>query len=342
MLFKVDSTDGNYTSAINHFRQHKILNDSIFNETKSRQLAELEIRYATAQKEQQIQRQQHELEKGKTMRNSILAGAILLLGLLGISYNQYRLKQQSNNLLEVKQQEINQKNESLQSILNDKDTLLKEKEELLEEKEWMIKEIHHRVKNNLQIITSLLHSQGVYLKDEAALSAIRESQNRVHVMALIHQKLYQSDRLSTIPMAEYIDEIVDYLLVTFDRQNAVSKKITVMPIHLDIILAVPIGLILNEVVTNSLKYAFPAGQKGTISVELVEVTNQTYLLKLSDNGVGFPPDLNPNRSRTLGMSLIRGLSKQLGGKLQINQDSGVAISLIFSQEKVGLTETVEI
>ena len=342
MLFKVDSTEGNYTSAINHFRQHKILNDSIFNETKSRQLAELEVRYATAQKEQQIQRQQHELEKGETMRNSILAGAILLLGLLGISYNQFRLKQQSNNLLEAKQQEINQKNESLQSILNDKDTLLVEKEELLEEKEWMIKEIHHRVKNNLQIITSLLHSQGVYLKDEAALSAIRESQNRVHVMALIHQKLYQSDRLATIPMAEYIDEIVDYLLVTFDRQNAVSKKIAVMPIHLDIILAVPIGLILNEVVTNSLKYAFPAGQKGTISVELVEVTNQTYLLKLSDNGVGFPPDLNLNRSRTLGMSLIRGLSKQLGGKLQINQESGVAISLLFSQEKVGLTKTIEI
>ncbi|WP_161597180.1 tetratricopeptide repeat-containing sensor histidine kinase [Dyadobacter flavalbus] len=339
MLFKVDSTAGNYTSAINHFRQHKILNDSIFNETKSRQLAELEVRYATAQKEQQIQRQQHELEKGKTMRNSILAGATLLLGLLAISYNQYRLKQQSNKLLEAKQQEINQKNESLQHILIDKDSLLKEKEELLEEKEWMLKEIHHRVKNNLQIITSLLHSQGVYLKDKAALSAIRESQNRVHVMALIHQKLYQSDRLATISMAEYIDEIVDYLLVTFDRQNSVIKKVTVTPVNLDIILAVPIGLILNEVVTNSLKYAFPAGQKGTIGIELIEVASQTYRLTLSDDGVGFPPDLNPNRSRTLGMSLIRGLSKQLGGKLEINQESGVVISLLFNEEKVGVTET---
>ncbi|QMW04865.1 tetratricopeptide repeat-containing sensor histidine kinase [Spirosoma foliorum] len=337
MLFKVDSTEGNYLSAIRHFRQHKALNDSLFNETKSRQFAELEVRNATAQKEQQIQRQQLELEKGETMRNGILAGAMLLLGLLGISYNQYRLKQQSNKLLEAKQLEINQKNESLQSILNEKDTLLKEKEDLLEEKEWMLKEIHHRVKNNLQIITSLLHSQGVYLKDKAALSAIQESQNRVHVMALIHQNLYQSDRLATIPMAEYIEDIVDYLLVTFARQDSVLKKIAVVPINLDVILAVPLGLILNEVVTNSLKYAFPAGQKGTISIELVKLTNQIYRLTISDNGIGFPPDLNPNRSRTLGMSLIRGLSKQLGGKLQINQDSGVEISLLFTEEKVGLT-----
>jgi two-component sensor histidine kinase len=338
MLFKVDSTEGNYLSAIRHFRLHKALNDSIFNEAKSRQLAELDVRYATAQKVQQIQRQQHELEQEKTTRNGILAGTFLLLGLLGFSYNQYRLKKRSNQLLEAKQLEINQKNVSLQVILNEKDKLLEEKEELLEEKEWMLKEIHHRVKNNLQIITSLLHSQGVYLKDKAALSAIQESQNRVHVMALIHQKLYQSDRLATIPMAEYIEEIVDYLLVTFARQDSVVKKIAVMPINLDVILAVPLGLFLNEVVTNSLKYAFPAHQKGTLTIELIVLTNQTYRLTISDDGVGFPPDLNPNRSRTLGMSLIRGLSKQIGGKLQINQDSGVEICLLFTEEKVGLSD----
>ncbi|WP_460937643.1 tetratricopeptide repeat-containing sensor histidine kinase [Spirosoma humi] len=331
MLFKIDSTEGNYLSAITHFRQHKALNDSIFNEAKSRQFAELEVKYATTQKVQQIQRQQQELEQEKTTRNGILAGTFLLLGLLGVSYNQYRLKQRSNKLLEAKQLEINQKNESLQSILNDK-------ENLLEEKEWMLKEIHHRVKNNLQIITSLLNSQGVYLKDKAALSAIQESQNRVHVMALTHQKLYQSDRLATIPVAEYIEEIVDYLLVTFARQDTVIKKIAIAPIHLDVILAVPLGLILNEVVTNSLKYAFPSNQRGSLSIDLTVVANQVYRLTISDDGVGFPPDLNPNRSRTLGMSLIRGLSKQLGGKLHINQINGVQISLTFTEEKVGLSD----
>ncbi|GAB3942362.1 hypothetical protein GCM10028805_06880 [Spirosoma harenae] len=335
MLYKVDSTEGNYVSAINHFRLHKMLNDSIFNEAKTRQLAELEVRYATAQKVQQIQRQQQELTQEKTTRNGILAGTFLLLGLLGVSYNQYRLKRRSNKLLEAKQIEINQKNESLQSILTEKDNLLKEKEGLLEEKEWMLKEIHHRVKNNLQIITSLLNSQGVYLKDKAALSAIQESQNRVHVMALTHQKLYQSDRLATIPMAEYIEEIVDYLLVTFARQDTVIKKMAIAPVQLDVILAVPLGLILNEVVTNSLKYAFPSNRRGNLTIDFAVVANQTYRLTVSDDGVGFPPDLNPNRSRTLGMSLIRGLSKQLGGKLQIDQLNGVQISLTFTEEKVG-------
>ncbi|AUD03613.1 tetratricopeptide repeat-containing sensor histidine kinase [Spirosoma pollinicola] len=342
MLFKVDSTEGNYLSAIDHFRQHKALNDSIFSVVKSRQLAVLEVRYATAKRVQQIQSQQRELAREKTTRNGILAGSALLLGLLGVSYNQYRLKQRSNKLLEAKQLEINRQNKSLQHIVDekellilDKDNLLDEKEGLLEEKEWMLKEIHHRVKNNLQIITSLLHSQGVYLKDKAALSAIRESQNRVHIMALIHQKLYQSDQLSTIPITEYIDEIVDYLLVTFARQRSVTKKITIAPINLDVLLAVPLGLILNEVVTNSLKYAFPDNRNGCIQIDLSVVADKTYRLTISDNGVGFPPDLNPNRSRTLGMSLIRGLSKQIGGKLQIHQTDGVQISLTFTEEKVG-------
>ena len=145
------------------------------------------------------------------------AGQLLLLCLLALSYNRYRLKQRSNQLLEIKQHEINRKNQTLE-------TLLSEQQQLLTEKEWMLKEIHHRVKNNLQIITSLLHSQGVFLKDEAAQSAIRESQNRVHAMALIHQKLYQSDRLAAIPMAGYVAEIVDYLIKSFDREGTIRKR----------------------------------------------------------------------------------------------------------------------
>jgi len=341
MLFKVDSIEGNYLSAINHFRQHKALNDSIFTVTKTRKLAELEVRYATAKKVQQIQQQQNELARAQTTRNGILAGTVLLLGLLGLSYSQYRLKRRSNQLLEAKQLEINRKNESLERILaekeiliRDKDSLLDEKEGLLDEKEWMIKEIHHRVKNNLQIISSLLHSQGVYLKDKAALSAIRESQNRVHVMALIHQKLYQSERLSTISMRAYIADIVEYLLTTFARQDTVQKQLVIAPVDLDVTLAVPLGLIINEVITNSLKYAFPGQQSGLIRIEFVVLDKKTYRLVMADDGVGLPPDLNPNRSRTLGMSLIRGLSKQLGGNLQISQDNGVAISLTFAEEKI--------
>ncbi len=337
MLFKIDSAEGDYLSAIRHFRIHKSLNDSIFNETKNKQFDQLEIQYETQKNKQNIALlekqkvlQEGELKQDRTIRNGILGGSGLLLLLLGLSYNRYRLKQRSNQLLEAKQGEINQKNQTLE-------TLLDEQQQLLTEKEWMLKEIHHRVKNNLQIITSLLHSQGVYLKDQAAQSAIRESQNRVHAMALIHQKLYQSDRLAAIPMAEYVAEIIDYLIKSFDREDTIRKRIDVTSIELDVTLAVPLGLILNEAVTNSLKYAFRATQQGTIQVELTVLDSHTYLLVVSDDGIGLPAEFNPHKSRTLGMSLMRGLSKQIGGRLQIRQNdgNGVQVRLEFAEEKIG-------
>ncbi|GAB4014432.1 hypothetical protein GCM10028773_01160 [Spirosoma koreense] len=334
MLFKVDSTQGNYLSAIRHFRLHKALNDSLFNETKAKQIAQLEIQYETKENKHNISLlrkesslQATELNQARTIRNTILICSILLLCLLALSYNRYRLKRRSNQLLEIKQHEINRKNQTLE-------TLLTEQQQLLTEKEWMLKEIHHRVKNNLQIITSLLHSQGVFLKDEAAQSAIRESQNRVHAMALIHQKLYQSERLTVISMADYVTEIVDYLIQSFDREGTVRKVISLAPVDLDVTLAVPLGLIINEIVTNSLKHAFPSNQSGLIRVDLLMLDSQTYQLTVSDNGVGQSVAIHPNRSQTLGMSLIRGLSKQLGGRLQINQNDGVQISLTFTEEKI--------
>jgi two-component sensor histidine kinase/tetratricopeptide (TPR) repeat protein len=345
--FKLDSTLANYPSAIKHYQQYKFIHDSLLRENSNKQIKELDLQYKTQEKEHNFQvlshkseLQQRELKEAQTTRNFMLTGAILLIGLLTVSYNQYRLKKRSHQLLQAQQQVIHHKNDSLQQALSEKNHLLREKESLLTEKEWMLKEIHHRVKNNLQIITSLLHSQGVYLKDKEALSAIRESQNRVHSMALIHQKLYQSDRLSVIPMAEYISEIVDYLINSFDREETVKKRIAIESVNLDITLAVPLGLILNEAITNSLKYAFPDSQMGTLIVELNRLDREHYRLVIADDGVGLPPDFNPAKIRSLGMSLIRGLSKQLGGTLEISQHNGVHISLTFREEKIGRADLV--
>ena len=277
------------------------------------------------------------------MQNAIIAGAILLALLLGLGFNRYQLKQQSNQLLRSKQIEINRKNYALELVVEEKDHLLVDKEQLLmdkdhllEEREWMLKEMHHRVKNNLQIITSLLHLQGSFLKDKEALAAIQESQNRVHAMALIHQKLYQTNRLSSIPMVNYIQEIVDYLINSFNRVDSIQKNITISVIDLDVTFAVPLGLILNEAVTNSLKYAFPDGRMGTLNIELIEDESNTYRFVVGDNGIGFPVNSNQAQSRTLGMSLIKGLSEQIDGTLNISQDNGVQISLTFLNEKVAL------
>ncbi|MPR37265.1 histidine kinase dimerization/phosphoacceptor domain -containing protein [Salmonirosea aquatica] len=328
MLFKVDSAQGNYLSAISHFDLYKTFNDSLFNESRSKQLTQLQFQYDTRAKEQNIalltqqsELQQSALERAETTRNAMLIGAVLLVGLLGVSYNRYRLKQRSNQLLETKQLEINQKNQSLQ--------------EMLTEKEWMLKEIHHRVKNNLQIITSLLNAQADYLHDTTALAAIRESQNRVQAMALIHQKLYQSDHLSTVDMAEYINEVVNYLLESFNCQLSIQTVLNVVPLQIDVNLAIPLGLIINEAITNSLKYAFPqpmysAENPGVIYITLRSEGEHICQLLIQDNGVGLPAGFDPNETSTLGLTMIQGLSRQIGGKLHIERESGVGIRLNFS------------
>ncbi|CCH01448.1 signal transduction histidine kinase [Fibrella aestuarina BUZ 2] len=335
MLFKVDSAQGNYLAAIQHLQQYKTFNDSLFNEAKSKQLTQLQIQYDTREKEQNIallskqsELQQLALKRAQTTRNALLVGGLLLVGLLGVSYNRFRLKQRSNQLLEAKQGEIDQKNKSLEQMVA-------QKEELLVEKEWMLKEIHHRVKNNLQVISSLLNAQSDYLHDATALAAIRESQNRVQAMALIHQKLYQSARLSTVDMAAYISEVVTYLLESFNSEPAVRTELTVAPIQIDVNLATPLGLIINEAVTNSLKYAFPsppygADRPGIIAISLQPVTGQTCRLLIEDNGVGLPPGFDPTQTNTLGLTMIQGLSRQIGGQLHIDQESGVRIRLEFN------------
>ncbi|SDD53467.1 Two-component sensor histidine kinase, contains HisKA and HATPase domains [Dyadobacter soli] len=354
MRFKVDSARGNYRSAITHYQKFKALNDSVFNETKSKQITQLSIQYETGKKDQDLRLkeqaiqllteksrlQQNQLRQATYIRNGIFAGAVLLILLLGLGFKGYRVKKHINGLLEAKQVEINRKNHDLQLIVEEKDHLLVDREQLLtdkdrllEEREWMLREMHHRVKNNLQIITSLLHSQGSFLKDKEAFAAIRESQNRVHAMALIHQKLYQTDRLSSVPMDDYIREIVDYLTNSFDRGTIIRREFDIDLVDLDIAFAVPLGLILNEAVTNSLKYAFPGGRSGTLRIEFKEQGYRTYRLVIADDGAGFPANLNPNLSRTLGMSLIRGLSEQIDGTLSITQQEGVQISLTFFEDK---------
>lgn len=337
--FQLDSALANYSSAIRHYQQYHQLNESLVRVARSKQVKELDIQYKTYEKQLNIQQltykselqqtqlglQQAQLSTAQLTRNFTLAVALLLLLLLGLGFNRYRLKQRSHQLLAAKQIEINQKNKSLQQVLGEKD-------ELLVQKEWMLKEIHHRVKNNLQIVAGLLYSQGVFLKDRAARSAVRESQNRVQAMALLHQKLYQSDRLASVPMADYIHEIVDYLISSFDQSGRIKPQLTVVPVELDVTLAVPLGLIINEAVTNSLKYGFPNEAEGVIAIRLQPTEAQRYHLRISDKGVGLPADFNPKRSRSLGMSLIRGLSKQIGADFSMTGEDGVTIDLRFRQD----------
>lgn len=342
LLFKVDSAQANFPAAIAHYQRFKALNDSVSTEARNNQLASLQIRYDTKKKERNItvltnlsRMQQSSMRHWEFQRNAFLAGAILLALSLGLGYSRFRLKQRSNQLLESKQLEIKEQNQVLEEILRTQKVLLTEKE-------WMLKEIHHRVKNNLQIISSLLNSQSDFLREPAALVALQQSQNRVHAMALIHQKLYQSDNLTGVDMQGYIAEITTHLIGSYNRQGHIQQQVQVMAITLDVAVATPLGLIINEAVTNSLKYAFPLDRKGIISVELIHTTApERYYLTIADNGVGMPPrlyveglepeDVSVEDTSTLGLTIIKGLSKQIGAGLTIgpNNGNGVQIRLQF-------------
>ncbi|OUJ72147.1 histidine kinase dimerization/phosphoacceptor domain -containing protein [Hymenobacter crusticola] len=347
LLYKVDSAQGNLPSAIAYYKRYKAINDSIFSEKNSKQMAALQVQFDTEKREQSIALltkqnlvQQLAIRQRELQRNAVLGGAALLVLVLGLGYNRYRLKQRSARLLEQKQHaleaqqaEINRKNEALEQVLGEKDKLLEERQGLLVEKDWMLKEIHHRVKNNLQVVSSLLSTQSRHLHDPQAVAAIRESQNRVQVMALLHEKLYQADNIGRVNMADYGREIVTYLVQSFDRQQSVQTKLELAPIELETTLATPLGLIINEAVTNALKHAFPPPRRGTLTVGLVCLASQQYELTITDDGVGLPPGFDLKRSRSLGMVIIKGLSRQIDGQLAVSTADGVCINLQFDTRK---------
>jgi two-component sensor histidine kinase len=327
--FKVDSALGNYPSAIKHFQLYTAMRDSVFDETKSKQIEELNIRYETSKKEQALRLKEkdnallrEQNKAGQTQRNALLGGTVLLLTLGGLGYNRYRLKQHSNQQLEAQQQQISQKNQDLQR--------------LLEEKERLLKEIHHRVKNNLQVVMSLLNSQAASLEDKEALAAIKDSQHRVQAMALIHQKLYQSEGVARISMQDYIQEVVAYLSESYCLNQLVRFHVEVEPIELDVTQAVPLGLIINEALSNAFKYAFPEGRPGTVCLFLRRYAETTCQLSITDNGVGLPENYDPSRSRSLGMTLLHGFSGQLGGELIIISPPGLTINLLFEEEQLSM------
>ena len=198
------------------------------------------------------------------------------------------------------------------------------------EKEAMLKEIHHRVKNNLQIISSLLNLQSKAIDDGHILDLFRESQNRIQLMALIHEKLYQSEDLGKINLKDYIQVLVNHLLRSYNiGAGEITLSIQIGDISVAIDTAVSCGLIINELVSNSLKYAFPQyalpqGHKAHITITANTTAPNQFSIQYQDNGVGLPPDLDIQASPTLGLQIITSLTEQLEGSLSVSGTEGAA------------------
>ena len=186
----------------------------------------------------------------------------------------------------------------------------------LREKEVLLKEIHHRVKNNMQVISSLLNLQSEYTKDEHISRVLRESQNRVKSMALIHEKLYQSRNLAVIDFGEYVRELSTQIFRSYGMTlNKVSLQVDVESVALGVDRAIPCGIIVNELVSNALKYAFPNGNFGRVTLGLRELPSGRVELQIGDNGVGIPEIVDVKTAETLGLSLVRMLTEQIQGTL---------------------------
>ncbi|MGO9062380.1 MAG: PAS domain S-box protein [Candidatus Binataceae bacterium] len=199
----------------------------------------------------------------------------------------------------------------------------------LREKESLLKEIHHRVKNNLQVISSLLKLQEAGIRDSSALEMFHESRNRIRSMALIHEKLYQSPDLSRVEFASYVRDLLSLLLRSYAARARIDLDTTIENATLSIELAVPLGLILNELISNCLKHAFPGGRAGRITVELRPFDATSLKLKVADDGVGFPAQVDFRTAETLGMQLVRTLTEQIGGGLELRRGAGTEFAITF-------------
>jgi two-component sensor histidine kinase len=303
----------NYDKAYQFRLLYDRTKDSLMSLEQLRQINELQARYDDQAQKQQIELLKTEkkivlLEKtAETKQKWLLAIGLLVVMLLTVSlFWAYRLKQKSNR-------QLNQQNMLIQEALN--------------QKEMLLREIHHRVKNNLQIISSLLHLQAH--KGQNPQDLLQQSQDRIQAMAIIHEKLYKSDNLQAISLAEYIENLVTYFQQTYSlEQRKIRVETHLEHIHLDIDKLIPCGLILNELLTNSIKYAFKEHEKGTIAI-WAKMKDNRCVIEIKDDGVGLPETFNLKQHKSLGLRLVDGLVRQIKGVWDYRSHQGACFSISF-------------
>ena len=318
-LSEVYEQEGNYAQALAYHQQHATLQDSILNKTITRQMAQTQTLYETHKKNQAIETlqqeqalQQAKMDRERNLRYGILAAVVLLLGLLAVLYSRYRLKQRALRTISEQKNRIEQQN----ALITDKNR----------ENEVLLREIHHRVKNNLQLILSLLNIQSRQFDDEAVLNFVRDGQNRVRSMALIHQDLYQAQRLDRVRFDYYLKQLTDHLKTVYQTERrSIFVRIRAEPVQLDVNTAVPLGLIVNELVSNALKHAF-SDAGGQVDIVLAGSAEHHCRLVIADNGTGLSEAAHAD---SMGLKLVQGLVRQLGGTLQISTETGSRFKIAF-------------
>jgi two-component system, sensor histidine kinase PdtaS len=311
---------GDYKKAFENLTLYQLYKDSVFTETKNKQLTELQEQFESDKKDKAIDEleQEREIQNLRTQKQQAqiylsIVGLVFLLGISGVFLRQAVLRKKHNQQLESKNLEIAKQNA---------------------ERELLLKEIHHRVKNNLQIISSLLSMQTRSMKDEKMKDAMKESQSRVKTMALIHEKLYQYENLSKINMQEYMQQLSEFLTHTYRSEKDIKITIDASNINLDMDIAIPLGLITNELLSNSLKHAFEDRENGEITISFFQKESGAYKLLIKDTGVGLDKNLDIENTKSLGLKLVKTLTRQINGELRIRIQPGATFEIDFMEQPI--------
>lgn len=236
----------------------------------------------------------------------------------------------ANQQLTASEQQLRAANQQLQADVAERKRMEEKIRASLREKDVLLKEVHHRVKNNMQIISSILSLQSGLIKNSHTLKVFADSQNRIRSMALVHEKLYESKDLAKIDFAEYVHSMTGYLLSLHGIGNGIRFSIDIKDILLDVNAAIPCGMIINELVSNSLKYAFPKGAKGEIYIGLHSAEAGKLTLTVKDDGVGLPKDMDFRKAESLGMQLVIMLTEQLDGTIEVDVRKGTTFKITFA------------
>jgi two-component sensor histidine kinase len=315
---------GLYKISNDYYKIYQRLKDSTDDQNLKKDLIAFQINSQLAEKEKLIVQNQkkviqrnNELSKQKNLRNIlVLSGLVLITVIVFISF-QLRTINYRKNLLQLKNKKIQTRNKIIGKALNEKDIL--------------IKEVYHRVKNNLQIISSLLRLQVSKSSNSEVINSLTEAQDRINSMALLHQLLYRNQEFASIKFNEYVIALINNIKSSFSNQD---KTITIThrleKLEIDLDTSIPLGLITNELISNAYKHAFLINNQGEIKVELLKQFKNRYCLKIWDNGVGLPKDFDVNKSSTLGLEIVSILSQQIHAELKYYNDSGACFEICFN------------
>ena len=289
---------GDYKTALNFKQKAYSLRDSITSVESDAKMSELLTQYETKKKEETIANQEDRISHQRNIQILSFGLVALLIGLLIFGLISYRNRSRTNKLLATKNAEI----------------------------ELLLKEVHHRVKNNLEVVSSLLALQSAQIDDPNTKEAMLEGQNRVNSIGIVHQKLYQGTNLGAIEMKDYVLNLSENILDSFGAENRVNLNLAMKTLDLDIDTAVPLGLIINELLTNTIKYAFPENNKGMITIKLEKQNNNILHLEVADNGIG---KSQITQGTGFGSQLITLLTRQLNGTMKEETHNGTTFIFDF-------------